>query len=177
MVFVRKVKVKNKEYFILVHPIRKGKKVTQKSKYIGKILPSKRKLEELKKEILDFLILPEEFRNKIQKDKEVLAVIIYGSYARGEKYRDIDISIVLNKKLSNIEMSKKRLKYISFMFEKFDIQVFQQLPLYIRKRILKEGKIIICKDEDALYNIAFSTIEEFESYKKIYYNYLEEMQK
>ena len=55
MVFIRKIKSKNKEYWILVHPIRKGNKITQKSKYIGKELPSKERLERLKKEFLDDL--------------------------------------------------------------------------------------------------------------------------
>jgi hypothetical protein len=35
MVFARKVKSKNKEYWILVHPIRKGKKITQKSRFFS----------------------------------------------------------------------------------------------------------------------------------------------
>jgi Fic family protein len=52
MVFARKIKIKNKEYWILVHPIRKGKKIIQKSRYIGKSLPPKARLEQLKKEFL-----------------------------------------------------------------------------------------------------------------------------
>ncbi|MEK6823898.1 MAG: Fic family protein [Nanoarchaeota archaeon] len=56
MVFIKKIKIKNKEYWILIHSIRKGKKVIQKKKYIGKILPSKARLEQLKKEFLKELI-------------------------------------------------------------------------------------------------------------------------
>ncbi len=52
MVFARKIKSKNKEYWILVHSIRKGDKIIQKSKYIGKELPSKDRLTRLKKEFL-----------------------------------------------------------------------------------------------------------------------------
>ena len=52
MVFVRKIKSHDKEYWVLIHPIRKGKKITQKSKYIGKTLPPKERLERLKKEFL-----------------------------------------------------------------------------------------------------------------------------
>jgi len=55
----------------------------------------------------------------------------------------------------------------------FDIQIFQQLPLYIQVRILKEGKILFCKDEDELYELALQTVKSFESYKKIYYAYLD----
>ncbi len=52
MVFVKRIKVKNKKYYILIHSIRKGKKIIQKKKYIGKILPPKKRLEYLKKEFL-----------------------------------------------------------------------------------------------------------------------------
>lgn len=52
MVFERKVKSKNNEYWVLIHSIRKGKKIIQKSKYIGKSLPLKRRLDRLKKEFM-----------------------------------------------------------------------------------------------------------------------------
>ncbi|MCK4647548.1 hypothetical protein KAT24_01295, partial [Candidatus Pacearchaeota archaeon] len=52
MVFAKKIKVKNKEYWILAHSVRKGKKIIQKNKYIGKTLPPKKRLEQLKKEFL-----------------------------------------------------------------------------------------------------------------------------
>ena len=40
MVFVRKIK----DYYALVHSVRKGKKVVKETKYLGKILPSKARL-------------------------------------------------------------------------------------------------------------------------------------
>lgn len=52
MVFKKRIKVGNKEYWVLVHSIRKGKRVTQKKKYIGKTLPPKARLQQLKKEFL-----------------------------------------------------------------------------------------------------------------------------
>ena len=57
MVFTKKIKVKNNEYWVLVHSIRKGKKIIQKKKYIGKILPPKLRLEQLKKEFLKELTI------------------------------------------------------------------------------------------------------------------------
>ncbi|MBU4069556.1 MAG: Fic family protein [Nanoarchaeota archaeon] len=52
MVTERQIKVKGKEYWILIHSVRKGKKIIQKKKYIGKSLPPKLRLEQLKKEFL-----------------------------------------------------------------------------------------------------------------------------
>ena len=48
MVYVEKIKVKGKTYYKLAHTIKKGTKITHKSKYLGKIIPSKKKLEQLK---------------------------------------------------------------------------------------------------------------------------------
>lgn len=121
-------------------------------------------------------LISSKIENEIKKDKEIIAVLLFGSYIKGENYRDIDICIVLDKKYSKLEMSKKRLKYASLFPSKFDVQIFQQLPLYIRKRILKEHQVLLCKNEDALYDVALAAVKEFEFYKKIYYNYLESMQ-
>lgn len=119
----------------------------------------------------------QKFNDAIMKDTEIIAVLIFGSYSRGENYRDIDLCLVLDKKYDNLKMSKKRLKYSSLLSDKFDVQIFQQFPLYIKKRVLKEAKILSCKNEDLLYEIAFSTLKEFEFYKKIYHNYLRTMEK
>ncbi|MFH1895412.1 MAG: Fic family protein [archaeon] len=48
MVFVRKIN----DYYVLAHSVRKGKKISQETKYLGKTLPSKERLEQLKKEFL-----------------------------------------------------------------------------------------------------------------------------
>lgn len=52
MVFKRRIETKGKKYWILEHTIRKGKKYLKKTKYIGKTLPTKQRLEQLKKEFL-----------------------------------------------------------------------------------------------------------------------------
>lgn len=108
-----------------------------------------------------------------KKDKQIIAVALFGSSLKG-KGRDIDICLFLDKKYSNLEMSKKRLSFLKDVSDKFDVQIFQQLPIYIRIRILK-GKILYSKNEDLLYEIAFDTIKEFDFYKKLYTMYLNEV--
>jgi len=110
---------------------------------------------------------------KAKKDKDILAVILFGSFARKEPYRDIDICLVLYpKKYSKLSLSRKKLQYLTD-FHKTDIQVYQQLPIYIRSRILKEGKVLFCKNEDPLYDIAFETIKDFNDFEPRYKTYLE----
>jgi len=112
---------------------------------------------------------------KAKNDKKVLAVALFGSSLNG-KGRDIDICIFLDKKYSNLEMSKKRMRLLLKCPSNFDIQIFQQLPVYIRKRILKEAKILFCKNLPLLYEIYFQTIKEFNFFEKLYNMYLEKVQ-
>ncbi len=113
----------------------------------------------------------EQIVENAKQDKDVLAVFLFGSFVKGKEFRDVDVCLVLMKKLSNIEMSRKRLEYLA-KFPEFDIQIFQQLPIFIRVRILKEGRILYCKNEDLLYDLAFKTIKEFEDFKPYYKAYL-----
>jgi predicted nucleotidyltransferase len=114
---------------------------------------------------------------KARQDKDVLAIIVFGSRARGDDgpASDLDICLVLQPKdYSDLKLSRKRLKYLKCSsMPGLDIHIYQQLPLYIRKRILKEGEILFCRDEKVLYELAFRTVQEFEDFKHIYYSYLE----
>src|SRR3989338_8928077 len=87
---------------------------------------------------------------KAKKDKKVIALAYFGSYARVEKHRDIDICIFLkSKEYTALKLSELKLKYTSEE-EKYDPQVFQQLPLYVQKEIIKDAKFIYIKNEDEL---------------------------
>ena len=103
------------------------------------------------------------------KDKDILAVMLFGSYARGERYRDVDVCLVLAPH-GSAKAFDKRLEYSEY--KDLDVSIFQEIPLYVRKRILKEGIVKLCKDEDALYDLAFKTIQEFELFKPGYELYL-----
>lgn len=114
---------------------------------------------------------------KIAKlDKEILALILFGSITRQENLKDsdVDICIILkSQEYSTKYLSYKKLKYLKEF--NLDIQIFQQLPIYIKKRVMKEGKILFCKDEDEMYKIAFKTMEEFTDFEHIYRDYLKEV--
>jgi uncharacterized protein len=108
-----------------------------------------------------------------QQDSDVLAVMLFGSVARGESraQSDVDIGLVLYPKRWQLEeLARKRWEYLRF---DLDIKIFQQLPLYVRRRVLREGVVLLVKDEDQLYELAFRTAKEFEDFKHIYRDYLE----
>ena len=116
---------------------------------------------------------------KARHDQDALAVIVFASHARGDAgpASDLDICLVLQPKdYSNLKLSRKRLEYLKVSsIPGLDIHIYQQLPLYIRKRILKEGEILFCRDEEALYELAFRTVQEFEDFRHTYHSYLQEV--
>ena len=125
------------------------------------------------------LTLQSAFKKLIEKgrsDPEVLAIFLFGSRVRADEgpASDVDICVVLQPRgYTELELSRKKLEYLKEL--DFDIQIFQQLPLYIRHRVLKEGRVLFCRDEDELYQVAFRTAQQFEDFKHIYYTYLREV--
>ncbi len=115
---------------------------------------------------------------RVKQDKEVLAVIIYGSAARDQQapFSDIDICLVMApqpRPFNLTSLSHKRLEYMED--NSLDLRIFQQLPLYIRVRVLKDGRILFVRDENQLYELAFRTAQAFEDFRHIYYGYLKEV--
>ncbi|RCK76505.1 MAG: hypothetical protein IGBAC_0867 [Ignavibacteriae bacterium] len=111
------------------------------------------------------------------QDDDVVSVLLFGSTARNEQSVNSDVDVCVVLKMGNytkLFLSEKKLKYLS-LSGNIDVQIYQQLPIYIRQRILKEGKILFCKNEDELYEIAFDTIQKYEDFKHIYDYYLNEI--
>ena len=112
----------------------------------------------------------EKIVKKARKDENVLAVILFGSYARGEAKpnSDVDICLVLKKEFKR-DFTEKKLEYLSEFSDRFDIHVFQQMPLYLKIRVLREGKVLLNKNYDELFQIAMKTVKDFELFKKHYH--------
>jgi predicted nucleotidyltransferase len=85
---------------------------------------------------------------------------------------DIDLSIYYDGDPE--EESRFRFEVLSELFDDaYDVQMFQQLPLYVRVEILK-GKMIYCGDKKMLYEVAVETLKDFEAFKHRFYDYIGE---
>ncbi len=110
----------------------------------------------------------------IQGFEKVRFVILYGSAAEGMMRENSDIDLCIDFDAENdYERSGFRLKVLSELPNIFDVQIFAQLPLYVKKEVFK-GKVIFCRDEEYLYKTAISTIKEFEDFKYRFYDYIGE---
>ena len=100
MVFVRKIK----DYYVLGHSIRKGKKIFQKTKYLGKTLPPKKRLEQLKKEFLKEL---KGNKYKYLSEKDIVEID-----RKREEEKKEQKKLSLSEKKKNFEDFLIRLYYI-----------------------------------------------------------------
>jgi predicted nucleotidyltransferase len=130
-----------------------------------KISESKSALEQSMSEVIKKI-------KAIGGDK-VRFVVLYGSAAKGKltKLSDIDIAVFyIGDKSERFEFRKKILGRVS---NEFDIQIFQDLPLYIQKNILSTGEVIYSLDYRETFEIFMKIIREFEDFKprlEVYYS-------
>ena len=114
--------------------------------------------------------------DRARRDPAILAVILFGSHARGEASAesDVDLCLVLASATTpKLTMSRTRLAYLAE--DKLDLVIFQQLPLHVRSRVLKEGKVLLVRDEEALYDVAIRAARAFEHFRHIQRAYLDEI--
>lgn len=115
-------------------------------------------------------------KNFIEKIKsfpdfnKVKFIILYGSQANGMAAKTSDYDFAVYYEGDKKERFNLRIKLSSN--ELFDVHIFQDLPLYIKKEVLK-GKVVYAKNLGFVYDVAYETIKSFEDFKKYYYDYLE----
>jgi predicted nucleotidyltransferase len=97
-------------------------------------------------------------------DADVLAVVIFGSYARKESYRDIDVCLFLNPDKTAVAFNKM-LYYGGNLPDIFDINVFSLLPIYIQAAVMNDGIILLNKNYERLCDIYENAIKEWMAYK------------
>ncbi len=99
----------------------------------------------------------------------VIFIINYGSYINGNFHEGSDIDLCIYYSGDKKERFNFRLSVLSSINDIFDVQIFQDLPLYIRKDVLK-GRLLYSKNNELLYDIARDTIYEFDDFKRGYYD-------
>lgn len=121
------------------------------------------KLSELKNPLSerDVEIALKELMDKVNDDPEILALIVFGSYARHESFRDVDVCLVCKVYPTSTALERR---YVFSFSEILDIHFFDRLPLYIRKDVCHDGDIRIMKDYDQLCDIYLATFRALDSF-------------
>ena len=100
--------------------------------------------------------------------KELVFIYLFGSscYGKFTKRSDRDICCyyqIEDKK----KLFKLQLKISSIFPENYDVQMFQLLPLYIKKEVFK-GELLYTSNKELVYDIAKKTRDEYEDFKPRY---------
>ncbi len=108
-----------------------------------------------------------EIISKLKRFRFVHSIILFGSKARGtEKDKsDIDICIIPE---PDIEITlKERISLNNSVPENVDVSFMDELPVYIRKRVFLEGRVLYT--QDMYYVLTLSKINdiEYERYKRL----------
>ncbi|MBC2694808.1 MAG: nucleotidyltransferase domain-containing protein [Desulfobacteraceae bacterium] len=96
---------------------------------------------------------------------KVRFIILYGSTAKGEMTELSDIDLAVFYEGDKKERFDFRVTILGRVGNEFDIQTFQDLPLYIRKDIVSYGNVIFYKGYRELFNTFIRTIRDFEHFK------------
>jgi len=96
--------------------------------------------------------------NELKKFKKVVAIILFGSYAKkkAKPLSDVDIAVITKNPDKKIEA-----EVASFSSNIFDIVNFHKLPLYIQFEVLKYGKVLFVKDKKYFSTIKRKVLREY----------------
>lgn len=100
-------------------------------------------------------------------------IILYGSAAKERSTNLSDIDIAVFHSGNKRERFRFRVKILGRIGNKFDIQTYQDLPLYIQNEILSSGEVLYFSDFKEIFNTFMKTIREFEDFKprlELYYS-------
>lgn len=111
-----------------------------------------------KRDLIDLTII-KPIADEFRINNNVLALILFGSVAQGHARSDsdIDLCIITKKGITASEC----MNLLSDGSKGVDVSLFFALPLTIRFRVIKEGKILFCKDPLAIHRIKSDTIREY----------------
>ena len=122
-------------------------------------------IEKIKQKLLD-----------LDKKKRIKFMILFGSYAAGKQTPLSDIDIAVYYDGNKEERFRFRLHALGELPKNIDLQIFQDLPLPVKKEILS-GKVLYSEDYQFTFDQFIAVIKEFSSFEKYYLEYLSQLEK
>ncbi len=112
-----------------------------------------------------------EIISKLKRYRFVHSIILFGSKARGTEKEKSDIDICIISK-PDIEITlKERISLSNSVPENIDISFIDELPVYIRKRIFLEGRVMYTQDMYHVLTLSKINDLEYERYKRLTVEY------
>lgn len=104
---------------------------------------------------------------KLKSFRFVHSIILFGSKARGTEKEESDIDICIIPQ-PDVEITlKERISLNNSVPENIDISFIDELPVYIRKRVFLEGRILYTQDMYHVLTLSKINDLEYERYKRL----------
>ena len=100
----------------------------------------------------------------LEKERNVIFAYIFGSFARGEKdYSDIDLAIWVRKVPKNVFKYESRIagRLEKELKRQVEVRILNNLPLLLKSRIVKEGRLVFSRDKIFSAKFEGMTISEY----------------
>ena len=132
------------------------------------------------RKVSDSEILNRCISDVVQRIKEIggvniVFIAIYGSAVKGKftDLSDIDVSVFYDG--DKAERFDFRMKVLGRVNERFDLQIFQELPLYIQNDIILAENVVYFRDYEVTFDIFMKIIKNFEYFRphlELYYSHI-----
>lgn len=99
----------------------------------------------------------EDFRF-LQSREEVMAVVIFGSTAKEERTgrSDVDVCVVAPICRDREHLLREIYGKVDVIGKGYDVWIFEELPLYMKARIIKDHVCVYARDMPGLYEYFYS---------------------
>lgn len=117
----------------------------------------------------DLAGLTREIRKLVEPNPNVLAVLAFGSQIEGRAhvFSDVDICIVMPK-TSEKTRRETLLKVSGTLPEKYDVKMFEELPLMLKGEVIKSNKALFIRNEDELGEYLWNEKKIYDDYQHQY---------
>ncbi len=112
---------------------------------------------------------------ELDVENKVKFIILYGSQSNNTPTPMSDIDLAIYYDGDKRERFNFRIKISGMLNKKYDIQIFQDLPLQVKKEVIK-GKVLHQKDYQFFFDTVMQVIKEHDFFKKYLNMYYEGVQ-
>ncbi len=134
-------------------------------------MPAEHRSPEVPRQIRDRVEAALHKMSRVPGFGRVRFVLLYGSAAENRMTKESDIDLCVYYEGRRTEAARFRHSVLSSLpGTDYDVQIFQDLPLYVRVEVLK-GKPVFVRNLQFLYEKATETLRDFEDFKHRLYDY------
>jgi predicted nucleotidyltransferase len=99
----------------------------------------------------------EKLKEIAKREESIDALILFGSYARKEIYHDIDVAAMLKDRKKGLKILAD-LESVLPQYPVFDLSLFNDLPIAMQLKVLREGKPIYVRESVNLVEIYYDLL-------------------